>query len=187
VLSSPIDILWLAFVVYWAVSGRRAGAAVHRDDPKMRLGINALLLLGGVFVFGHALPWGRLGDRFVGPLAAVRSAALLLVVAGLGLAVWARVHLGRFWTGDVGIQGHHELVRTGPYGRVRHPIYSGVLVASIGTALWIGEIRAVIGVLFLTVGLSWKARREERFMFQELGARYASYRESAGFLVPRRR
>jgi protein-S-isoprenylcysteine O-methyltransferase Ste14 len=135
-------------------------------------------------IFGPADSVGWWDERFIGPLGVVRGAGLILTAAGLGLAVWARMHLGRFWTGDVAVLGRHELIERGPYARLRHPIYSGVLLAAAGTVVSIGERRALFGFACLMLGLWWKARREEGFMRRELGTAYDDYRQRTGFLIP---
>jgi protein-S-isoprenylcysteine O-methyltransferase Ste14 len=109
---------------------------------------------------------------------------LLLVVLGLAFAVWARIHLGRNWSGAVTVKDDHELIRTGPYGLVRHPIYSGLLLAVLGTAIAFGEWRSLLALGFLTIAFLFKLHREERFMSESFPDDYPRYRAEVPALIP---
>ena len=112
-------------------------------------------------------------------------AGALVTAAGLGFTVWARIHLGRNWSGSVTLKQGHELVLTGPYALVRHPIYTGLLVAFAGTALARAEWRGVLAVLIAWAALGRKLRVEERWMAGNFGERYAQYMARVPALVPR--
>ena len=107
----------------------------------------------------------------------------LVIAAGLGLAVWARAPLGRNWSGIITVKEGHTLVRTGPYQVVRHPIYTGLLVAVIGTAAAIGEWRGVLAVICVLIGFLRKIRVEEERMAENF-PEYAEYRRQTAVLVP---
>jgi len=113
-------------------------------------------------------------------------AMLLVVAAGVALCVWARLHLGRLWSDTVTRKEGHRVVDTGPYRLVRHPIYTGFIVMDLGLALLCGSALALAGVAMMTVGLWIKARLEEQFLSEELGAAaYGSYKARTPMLVPR--
>jgi hypothetical protein len=95
--------------------------------------------------------------------------------------------LGQNWSGAVTIKVDHQLIRTGPYAWVRHPIYSGFLLAMLGTALTRGELRGLIGIALLWPAFSVKRRMEESFMRKTFGQEYDSYTQSTGALIPRLR
>ncbi|HUD52678.1 isoprenylcysteine carboxylmethyltransferase family protein [Parvibaculum sp.] len=106
-------------------------------------------------------------------------------IAGFLFTWWARVHLGRLWSGAVTRKEGHYVVDTGPYGIVRHPIYTGILAATLATALTLATIPALLGLVFITVGLWLKAKIEERFLAAELGPdAYGDYRRRVPMLVP---
>ena len=107
-----------------------------------------------------------------------------LLAAGLLFAVWARVHLGRNWSGAVTVKEGHELIRTGPYKLTRHPIYSGLLLAVIGTAITSGTLRAWVGVVIIAIAFAVKVRAEERFMRETFPGEYERYCEEVPALVP---
>jgi protein-S-isoprenylcysteine O-methyltransferase Ste14 len=101
------------------------------------------------------------------------------------LAIWARFYLGENWSSAVSIKVGHQLIRSGPYAWVRHPIYSGLILAAIGTALVRGEIRGALAIVLLWYAFSVKTRMEEVFMRKTFGPDYEAYSASTGALVPR--
>jgi len=127
---------------------------------------------------------GILFERFLPRSYAAYWTGTALVVLGLAFSVWARMHLGRNWSGTVTVKQEHELVRGGPYARVRHPIYTGLLLAFIGTAIVRGEWRGVLAVLIIFAALWRKLRLEERYMVETFGDEYRRYREHSAALIP---
>jgi protein-S-isoprenylcysteine O-methyltransferase Ste14 len=107
-----------------------------------------------------------------------------LVAIGLGFSVWARARLGGNWSAEVTVKERHELVRGGPYALVRHPIYTGVLLALVGSALAVDKWRGLVGLLLITAGFWRKMVIEERFMLAEFGEAYAHYRANVPALIP---
>ena len=112
-------------------------------------------------------------------------AGLCLTIAGLAFAAWARDVLGRYWSGRVIIQSSHELVTAGPYAYVRHPLYTGLLIAIFGTVLISSELGSIMGLPLAIGFFMLKAQREERILEAEFGAIYANYRAHTGGLLPR--
>jgi protein-S-isoprenylcysteine O-methyltransferase Ste14 len=94
------------------------------------------------------------------------------------VAIAARVYLGRNWSGRATIKEGHELVRNGPYALVRHPIYTGLLIAAIGTAIAFGQVRNLAALPLLLLGFRMKLREEERLLFQAFGAQYSAYQQA---------
>jgi len=181
---SLIAALWLTWFVYWVAAARSAKPTQWREPVGKRLLHGVPLLLAVVLL---------VAPRGLPPVLLLRfapgSAALLLigagaVAAGLGFAVWARVALGRNWSGQVVVKQDHALVRIGPYRLVRHPIYTGLLLAVAGTALAIGEWRGALAtglVLFAIVVRIGAEEREMRRLFPE----YERYRsETPAALIP---
>jgi protein-S-isoprenylcysteine O-methyltransferase Ste14 len=106
------------------------------------------------------------------------------LAAGLAFSVWARVHLGKNWSGVVTIKEDHELIRSGPYALARHPIYTGILVAFIGTAIARNEWRGLVAVVIVFAALWRKLKLEERWLGETFGDRYAKYRDEVAALIP---
>jgi len=107
------------------------------------------------------------------------------VAAGVAIAFWARWHLGANWSGVVTLKEGHELIRTGPYRTIRHPIYTGILLAMLGSAIAVGEIRGLLAVAIAWLSFYTKARREESLLTQEFGERFAEHLRRTGMFLPR--
>ena len=127
---------------------------------------------------------GVLGERFVpfGPAAAY--AGFALTVIGLGFAVWARFTIGRNWGRLVTVQEGHKMMRNGPYAIVRHPIYSGFMLATLGTAIIVGQVGGLVSVALIVISWGYKSRLEETLMVEQFGAEYEDYRRHVKALIP---
>jgi protein-S-isoprenylcysteine O-methyltransferase Ste14 len=176
--------MWLAWLAYWWISGRRAKRTLRHESPASRLShIGPLVLAALLFVHPvEAIP--VLDERFMPRLAWPYAVAAALTAAGLLFSVWARRRLGSNWSGTVTIKESHELVTGGPYALVRHPIYTGLLVAIFGSALAIGEWRAVLALALVAVAFWRKLSLEERWMRERFGQAYDDYRRRVPALVP---
>src|SRR5207249_12010572 len=126
-----------------------------------------------------------IGNRFfpAGPFG--EWLGVLLTATGIAVAFWARWHLGTNWSGVITLKEGHELIRTGPYSSIRHPIYTGILLALLGTAITSGEVRALLAVAIAWLSLYVKARREESFLSQEFGPGFAEHKQHTGMFLPR--
>jgi protein-S-isoprenylcysteine O-methyltransferase Ste14 len=112
-------------------------------------------------------------------------ALVVVVLAGLLFTWWARIHLGRLWSSSVTRKADHHVVDTGPYGIVRHPIYTGIILASAATAAMSGTVLAWLGACVMTTGWVIKARLEEEFLREQLGAEtYGEYARRVPMLAP---
>lgn len=115
---------------------------------------------------------------------AVQYCGSAITASGLLFSVWARVHLGRNWSGIITLKEGHRLIRTGPYRLVRHPVYTGLLVAVIGSAMAVGTWDALIGVAIILLALLLKLRREETLLTSEFGEEYVTFKRETPGLVP---
>ena len=159
--------------------------AVRRENPLGQLLQWVYLGTAYVLLFRIHLDTGALNARFVPESAWIAWFGAAVAVIGIGLAIWARVHLGRQWSSAVEIRADHKLIATGPYARLRHPIYTGMLTGMLGTALTVGEWRGLVAVLIATIGFSFKAKREERLLEEEFGPAFEEHKRRTGFLLPR--
>jgi protein-S-isoprenylcysteine O-methyltransferase Ste14 len=155
------------------------------EDAASRLPHLVLMMLAAVLMFTTRLRIGPLGARFIAQNIWVQSAGVLLTSLGAAVAIWARYSLGQYWSSKVVVKEDHRLIRSGPYAYVRHPIYTGMLLAGAGTALFIGEWRGILALLLAATAQVRKARKEEGLMTAEFGDRYQEYRRHTGFLAPR--
>ena len=180
----PLGVLWLAWLAYWLAAARDVKPARRQESQASRLLTVVLIIPAAVLLVvpGSGLHW--LGTRFLPDTMIAYWLGLLVVVAGLAFAVWARMHLGRNWSGTVTVKENHELIRSGPYGIVRHPIYTGLLIAMLGTAIVFGQWRGLLAFCFLTIAFLLKLRREERFMEESFPDTYPSYRAQVPALIP---
>jgi protein-S-isoprenylcysteine O-methyltransferase Ste14 len=188
VLSSvqgvPFAILWLAWLAYWFFAALNVKATLRRERLSSLLLNRGLLAIGALLLAFERQPLPWLSDRFLTLSMAFYWIGLVMLAAGLALAVWARRHLGRNWSGIVTVKQDHELIRSGPYGLMRHPIYTGLLLAILGTAVAIGEWRGLIAFAVITAGFVLKFKTEERFMSETFGEQYACYRAEVRALIP---
>ena len=177
--------MWIAWALYWWLLSRDVKRETQREPVASRLAHVLPLILSALLLWSDRMPVWLLGDRFLPRAEWTFVVGALLTAAGLLFSVWARVHIGRNWSGIVTIKENHELVTSGPYAIVRHPIYTGLLLGFIGSALARGEWRGVLAVAIVLVALWRKLRVEEQFMRQQFGDAYREYASRVPALVPR--
>jgi protein-S-isoprenylcysteine O-methyltransferase Ste14 len=183
VLLQDANYLWLCFTIYFLTKYRPV--SVRRNDIVSIFSLERLAVLLGIpLLFFPRTHFGLLAIRIHANYA-LALAGFILVIAGLAFSAWARDFLGRNWSGRVIIQNGHQLVTAGPYAYVRHPLYTGLIVAMVGTALVTADIGAVLGFVFVLLFIVFKAEREERLLETEFGPAYATYRQRTGGLLPR--
>jgi protein-S-isoprenylcysteine O-methyltransferase len=162
----------------------RLKRVVRREKTWSRAGHLAILAAAFSLVFNQSARVGILGVRFLPESSLIDMLGLGITVAGCGFAVWARFRLGSNWSGTVTVKQDHELIRSGPYAIVRHPIYAGLLVGLVGTTLALGEVRGLLGLALAFVHWILKAQTEERFLVDQFGSAYLSYRSEVKQLIP---
>ncbi len=177
-------VMWLSWVAYWWVLTRNVKATTRREPRWSRLLHVIPLVLAAVLLWVPRIPVPILGDRFLPWTPWPFWIGAALTAAGLLFAVWARIHIGRNWSGTVTIKEGHELVTSGPYAIVRHPIYAGLLLAFVGSGLARGEWRGVLAFVIAFLALWRKLRFEERWMREHFGPAYQAYSERVAALIP---
>jgi protein-S-isoprenylcysteine O-methyltransferase Ste14 len=176
--------LWLVWLAGWWLAAIRTKETLRHESLGSRLTYTGPLWIAVWLFVSNRIPGAALNARFV-PLAAWPGAlGLALVALGLGFATWARVYLGRNWSAAVTLKRDHELVRSGPYRWVRNPIYTGILIAFVGSALARGRWSGVLAVVIAFGSFWFKARLEERVMHDAFGAEYDAYRRDVKALIP---
>jgi protein-S-isoprenylcysteine O-methyltransferase Ste14 len=175
--------LWQALVIVWLLSAFAVKRTVVKQSSKARFWYLFILALGAYLIFGRVdVPW--LNFAFFHVNVAIALAGFAIACIGIAFAIWARLTLGSNWSGAVTIKQDHTLVQSGPYRIVRHPIYTGLLIALAGSALQYGYLRSLIGVLLAGFGFWLKSLFEEQFMAQRFGDQYLVYRQRVRALVP---
>jgi len=183
--ETAIRTTWLAWWVSWLAAAAWSDRAVKRPPTRHQIVYRLLAVPGAVLLFGmyrHDLQVERILWRT--PIA-LAWAMVAVVLAGLLFTWWARVHLGRLWSGSITRKADHHVVDTGPYRIVRHPIYTGIIIASLATAGMRGTALAWLGAGVMTTGWVIKARLEEAFLRDQLGTKaYGEYARRVPMLVP---
>ena len=173
--------LWIAFIAYWSVAAKNSGAAKSSESQRSR-SIHELLLNCGLLLL--FLPVWGLAGHFLPQARSLTLAGLGVQAAFFLLAWWSRRHLGRNWSTNVRIAEEHELVRSGPYRFVRHPIYTAVLGMSLGTTIVSGQYHSLLGLLIVAIAYWRKIRIEEAALREAFSAEYDEYRRKSWALVP---
>jgi protein-S-isoprenylcysteine O-methyltransferase Ste14 len=171
---------WVAFSLYWEIAAKNAAPAKTSESKGSRAVhvflANAALLL-------EIAPLRGLG-RFLPASSLIMTAGLAVEAVGLFLTIWSRRHLGRNWSGEITIKVDHQLIRSGPYRILRHPIYTGLLTMYAGIAVITGERLAIVGFAMAAFAYWRKIRLEEANLKAAFGAEYESYRRETWALVP---
>lgn len=183
-ICSSLWVGWLAIWLLWAIGTKRTE---RREAPSSRLPYALLNIAAFWLMFAGDVPQGWLRIRLYPPTLWTNWLGIAITIAGLGLAIWARAYLGRNWSSVVSVKVGHQLIRSGPYRWVRHPIYSGLILAMTGTALARHQVRGLIAVVLLYVGFTIKSRIEEQTMTATFGPEYAQYASTTGAILPRLR
>jgi protein-S-isoprenylcysteine O-methyltransferase Ste14 len=179
--------LWSAFFVIWLLWAFATKRTQTRESLVSRIPYLMFTVAAFYAMFSHDVAYDWLHLRILPRDLPIENLGIALTAAGLLFSVWARAYLGRNWSGNVTIKVGHELIRSGPYRWVRHPIYSGMILAMIGTAINKGQLRGFIAVVLLWIGFSLKSKIEERFMVTTFGQEYEHYSRNTGAIVPRLR
>lgn len=179
-----IELFWFAFLVVWTIAATTQKKVVRREPTRSRFAHLSLGALAAILLFDRRLSLGLMERPFVPGAAIFAYLGLVLTIAGIAFAIWARFFLGGNWSGAVTVKKDHELVCRGPYTIVRHPIYTGVLVGLLGTAIVLRETRGLLAFGVAIMALWMKSRPEEVFMMEQFGAKYAQYKREVKRLIP---
>jgi protein-S-isoprenylcysteine O-methyltransferase Ste14 len=178
--------MWFGWLACWGLFSLNVKTTTRRESPLSRLSYVVPLVIAGILLAVPALDIPLLGGRFL-PASAARvlgAIGIVITLSGLLFTVWARVHLGRNWSGTVTIKEGHELITSGPYRFVRHPIYTGLLLAFTGQAIAVGQWRGVLAVALAMFSFWRKLRIEERWMREHFGSAYDAYSQRVSALIP---
>jgi protein-S-isoprenylcysteine O-methyltransferase Ste14 len=178
-------VAWLALWAYWIAALRSQKTEKIVEPARARAGQILPMVVTYTLLFSPAARFGWLGRRVVPASGAWAWLGVWTCVAGVALALWARRRLGGNWSARVSIRTGHELVGAGPYRLIRHPIYTGMLLAVAGTALTLGEVRGALALATSMVAFYLKARKEEQWLRREFGLRFADHVARTGMFLPR--
>lgn len=176
-----IFLIWTVWALSWFAAAVWSRQTTARASLAQEMPYRLVTVAGVVLLFGIEFRSFPHGWDVSEPVA---WAMVALIAAGFAFAWWARIHLGTLWSGTITRKQDHRVVQSGPYALVRHPIYTGILLAAFATAVARGRWEALIGAALFALGCWIKARQEERFLSEELGPEYAVYRKRVPMLVP---
>jgi len=183
-IDLAIGYCWAALGALWLLGMAFTKRVVRSQPAGPRVFGVAVAFLGFALLGKQWFRYGWLAERFVPETQAILMAGLVLTIGGCLFAGWARVALGGNWSGRATVKENHELIVRGPYAWVRHPIYTGLLVAVAGTALAQGEWRSAAGVGVIFLAFAMKMSQEERLMMQTFPQEYPGYRRRVKALIP---
>lgn len=192
--SLPVWHAWqIVAMIAWVICGLYFIASafltqkIRQKEAGGKRTLDQFLILGGyvlLFPVLHGALWDRplLSAAWMAPLGKIGA---VMAVIGLAFTIWARKTLGQYWSRIVAVKEDHKLVQSGPYRVIRHPLYTGLLLAIPGTALTFGLWRCFIGAALVCAAFLWRARREDELLAGQFGAEFAAYRARSGRLLPR--
>jgi protein-S-isoprenylcysteine O-methyltransferase Ste14 len=187
VIARPAEVLefiWVVWLISWVAASFWSGRTQRRVGTLETWTYRAAMIAGGILL----VPWTAqlLDERQLWEVGYGGAVALAVVmVAGLAFAWWGRIRLGRLWSSAITRKEGHRIIDDGPYALVRHPIYTGLIVALLATAAAEAVVTALIGTALIIFGIWLKASTEERFLMAEFdAAAYADYRRRVPMLVP---
>ncbi len=174
---------WIMFLIYWLASAWRVKPVAEKQSLSSALAHRVPVALGW---------WMLAYPRFPPPMDFVviprtelaQLVGVLICVYGLFFTLWARRTLAGNWSSDVTFKQSHELIRTGPYQFVRHPIYTGLLIMSLGTAVEIGQLHCWLSIPITAIGFWIKLSQEERLLLRHFPDDYPAYQNQVKALVP---
>jgi protein-S-isoprenylcysteine O-methyltransferase Ste14 len=175
--------IWSAWAAYWVVSSFRVRPTKRAQPRASRRIYIAEGFLAIALVAWHRFDVGWLGARIFTPSPASFVAGAAIAAAGLGFSVWARRHLGEYWSGTITLKEGHRLIRSGPYALVRHPIYTGILFGMLGTAIALDQYRDLLALAILVESFIRKLRMEEKWLTEEFGGEYLQYKREVRALL----
>ena len=175
---------WIAAGIVWGLAAISVKKSVRAEPLDSRMGHVMTCAVAFALLFSSSLRIGPLAWRVVSSSEIFAAAGLALTIAGIVFAIWARLYLGGNWSAVVAIKQGHTLIRTGPYAIVRHPIYTGLLLAMFGTAIQVSELGGFLAVIVAFAAWLAKARLEESFLLAQFGDAYLHYRQQVKGLIP---
>jgi protein-S-isoprenylcysteine O-methyltransferase Ste14 len=181
-MGSALSLLWLAWLVSWLVASTWTARTVAQQTDGSRIVESVPIWIGAILLFTSAA--GPLSKPFITSPRWLDRLALVVALVGFALTWWARITLGRWWSGAVTLKADHQLIRSGPYAVTRHPIYTGLLVAVLATALERDSPAGWLGGGLILAGLVLKLRHEEHFLGSRFGSAYDAYKRDVAALIP---
>ena len=190
---SPLDPMtlvteaWIVLMLYWAFSALRVKQMKYIAPASVRFVQLIFLVPGCILLFKERSRVGMLHMQVLPSAPAIIWIGVGIAWLGIAFAIWARYVLGGNWSSAVAIREGHELIRSGPYRVIRHPIYTGIIIGGWGTAVVAGQLGAFIGVILITLGFAYKGNQEELRLHATFGDAWLAHRRRTGMFLPKLR
>lgn len=181
-VSIPILItfvFWVVFIVYWIIDIYRINKKTVSHELQ-----GLLSLTGTAIIIYLPVTWGILGYNILPSTLITNLIGISVCLSGILFAIWARESLGKNWSAAIAVQKEHKLIQSGPYGVVRHPMYTGLLLALLGSSITIGALWGFLITSLLTLGIIGKLNSEEKLLFKHFPNEYLSYKKRVKALIP---
>ena len=183
-LNQLLALFWIAFIAYWIVSAISSKKTIRNASWKRGMLIRILVIVVITLLFQNET-FRELATRYdETPHEVLGILGVILCAAGLGFAVWARIHLGKNWGMPMSVKKDTELVTSGPYRLVRHPIYAGILLAALGSSLVDGLWWLVFFIFYIGYFLLYSMHVEEKNMADQFPDEYSTYKKQTKKLIP---
>lgn len=174
-------LLWIIVTAYWIISSKTISSKEHRGNEIFSF----IKLIGSsLIIYLPLLTGGFIAAPFFLPSLITAFIGLILCFFGIIIMMRARQFLGKNWSGNVILQKEHLIIKDGPYKYVRHPMYSGDLLAMFGSAIIVGQIFGIVWTLFCASGLIMKIKKEEKLLAGKFPDDYSFYKQQTKMLIP---
>lgn len=175
---------WAVLITYWFINAQKIKAAAQTQSRISRYLYLLVMVSGYVIVYARVFAIGILSYRIIPKNDVTGIIGLAVCISGVAFAIWARRTLGTNWSGEVTLKKEHELVQSGPYKIVRHPIYTGFEIGLLGVAITIGQLKGLVGLSVVFVNHYFKTLMEEEIMYSQFPTQYPEYVKRVKRLVP---
>jgi len=184
IASDAVLVCWLVWGAYWIISSRTAKQKAERQSARNRAGYFVFTVAGFILLTSNTSHVYPLKKRVVPQTFAVALVGAIICTLGTIFTLWARHVIANNWSSDVAFKKEHELVERGPYSIVRHPIYTGMLIMVLGTAIVAGALAQFVAIAFVFVGFWIKMKQEEALLTAHFPNEYPAYQERTKRILP---
>jgi len=183
-INQIVLFLWMPVFLLWAItSGVSKKTVESKSEGQSHIAV-WIVWIAWFLLFGHGFRRAPLATHFIDVTPETVGIGLAFTALGLAFSVWARFSIGTNWSARIEMKQGHQLIRRGPYAIVRHPIYSGFMMATLGTAIAFAEWSGLVAFALIVMAWGYKARLEESAMIEQFGSEYEQYRGKVKGLVP---
>lgn len=183
-LFTIATLIWAITGIYWIIAARNIKSARKKEAIRFRVFYMLFWVIPFALTFFSFIPGSWLYTRLFPKDRLIEWIAFSGVIAGLAFMIWSRVTLGRNWSGRIAIKENHQLITSGPYSLVRHPMYTGFILAFFFSVVLLGEMRGAVALGILLTGILMKIQLEEKFVREVFGQRYIVYSRQVKRLIP---